>query len=313
MNDLNSARHQLDTQTHNPGRETDAQTTHDVNAKRTAGARAKRNAARQQGTISNTSAETMMTKPKPYKKLAFFVRAMVRGFLLLAVTSAAPVSTSEERTCLRLDAVSTAVAQRQAKVFAAMHSPGQVECSVDLTATIKPCHQATMSWCWATSIAGLGFFYNRTAQTADCAATECSVVSADLKLDCCPAGSSAACDRHGARTMDEVATVANAFIPGHNFSAINKPLDEPTLAAVLSAGKPIVMGMQWKGSSGGHAMVLGGCRKGAFNTAEYAVHDPESKSWSWYGYENVLNHGLLTWVSAVYDGAAVKVQGASAN
>ena len=36
------------TQTHNPGRETDAQTTHDVNAKRT-DARAKRNAGRQQG------------------------------------------------------------------------------------------------------------------------------------------------------------------------------------------------------------------------------------------------------------------------
>ena len=39
---------QRHTQTHNPGRETDAQTTHDVNAKRT-DARAKRNAARQQG------------------------------------------------------------------------------------------------------------------------------------------------------------------------------------------------------------------------------------------------------------------------
>ena len=51
-------------------------------------------------------------------------------------------------------------------------------------------------------------------------------------------------------------------------------------------------------------MVLGGCRPGAFNTAEYAVHDPESKSWQWHPYQMVLNYMSMTWVGAVYDGAA---------
>ena len=163
---------------------------------------------------------------------------------------------------------------------------------------MKPCFQATQAWCWATSISELAFFYNATK--TDCASTECSVVSHDLQQQCCPKGTSVACDWHGARDAEEIARAANTFIPGHNFSAVHEPPSEDELVAVLMAGKPLIIGMQWDHSSGGHAMVLGGCRAGPFGTVEYAIHDPEGKKWEWMDYQMVLKPPMMTWVNAVF-------------
>ena len=177
----------------------------------------------------------------------------------------------------------------------------KLNCSMDGTTVMQPCFQATQAWCWATSISELAFFYNTTSRTEECAAIECAVVSTDLKQQCCPKGASMKCDWHGARDATEIARTANAFIPGRNFVAVDEPLSEKELVAVLMAGNPLVMGMQWQGSSGGHAKAIGGCRAGAFGSVEYAVHDPESKSWEWHPYQMVLKDGYLTWVNTVYD------------
>jgi hypothetical protein len=222
--------------------------------------------------------------------------------LLLSLASATWMG-ADAQSCLRFDEAKLAVGLAKAEQLAAGAPAGKVNCSADLTPMMQPCFQATQSWCWATSISELSFYYNASSRAADCSATECSVVSLDLQQQCCPKGSSAKCDFHGAKDTDEIAAVANKFIPGHAFGAVDEPLAEADLAAVLTAGSPLVIAMKWNSGSGGHAMVLGGCRQGTWG-AEYAVHDPESRSWSWFTYQLVLKYSMMTWVGAVYDGAA---------
>lgn len=163
------------------------------------------------------------------------------------------------------------------------------------------CRQKTQAWCWATSISELSYFYNRTNATTTCSDIECSVVSSDLDKQCCPVGSSSACDGHGAANVDEVAAVATTFI-GREFVSVHAPLSETELVQLLMAGKPIIMVIRYSGG-GGHVMVIGGCRPPSHpwsGSAEYLIHNPEVEGYDASDYHEVLNYGGSKWVATVY-------------
>ena len=174
-------------------------------------------------------------------------------------------------------------------------------CSMDLTARMPSCRQKTQAWCWATSISELSYFYNVTNSSTTCAEVECSVVSADLRTQCCPVGSKSVCDGHGAANVEEVAQQATQFI-GRNFIGVEAPLSEAKLVELLMAGQPVIMVIHYS-TGGGHVMVIGGCKPPEnpwSGTAEYLIHNPEVDGWDPSDFNEVLNYGGSKWVATVY-------------
>lgn len=174
-------------------------------------------------------------------------------------------------------------------------------CTIDLTPRMPSCKQMTQSWCWATSISEMSYYYNKTSPATNCSAVECSVVGNDLGKDCCPVHSSPACDSHGASGIQEVASVATNFT-GLQFTAVNRPLAEQELADKLMSGHPVIMAIHYP-MGGGHVMVIGGCKPppSKFSgKAQYFVHNPEEEGWDASDYNEVLNYGGASWFATAY-------------
>merc|ERR1719253_223036 len=174
---------------------------------------------------------------------------------------------------------------------------------MDMRSSIPACKQEGPDWCWATGIAEMSYWYGVTANTTACNDVECKVVSVAENATCCPFSQHRGCG-YDAEQVSGIVKAANAFIPGHTFSAHSGALRESDLQARLMEGKPVMVIVMWQApQSGGHALLLSGCAPGknifGQNITNYYLHDPLEK-----GDYKVLSYGA---VADYQTGAAGKI------
>lgn len=210
------------------------------------------------------------------------------------------------------DGVSVTPAQRQ-MALATPTAPVEAaprkapRCDADMRDQLHQCRQATLSWCWATSIGLLAYYYNVSdIGTTPCSTLECEVVGFDLGRQCCPAHADRTCDGHGAKNSREIAQVATNFTRrpfiAHDQSQPGQPpLSEDAVVAMLSAGHPLLRLVMYTGTGGGHAEVIGGCSStGLGGSNLYYVMDPMAGRWTEYGWSTLQGNDMETWFSTVY-------------
>ena len=172
----------------------------------------------------------------------------------------------------------------------AQHSIAPATCGNDMRSRMPACHQFGAGWCWATAVAELTEYYNKSGP-AQCQGLEYEIVgwcpkfvsscASGQHVECCPLSAHPSCGNVG-QGLEQIVQIANHFT-GRNFTLTSGPLSQSALDAKLAAGKPILM-LVGDGFPH-HVVTVAGCGNGS-----YYFHDPELKAgtYSEYSYSKLL-------------------------
>jgi len=169
-------------------------------------------------------------------------------------------------------------------------------CSADFRSRMPACKQQGADWCWATGLAEMSFYYNKsTGGASNCTAAECAVVSMDHKMDCCPDGSPRCGGDSG--SVASIVKDATEFM-GIPFKSLDGPPGEAQLIDLLQAGKPVMPIITWYKAGrpiGGHALMVSGCTAGGpFGGVQYYLHDPEGTKYDTVGYGRLMYYSAFS-------------------
>ena len=196
------------------------------------------------------------------------------GLFMLIDAAIAAMNNTIKPIGLRFDAAQLVQWRRENAVLRKNFTTSDASCAADWTHRMPTCYQICSEWCWATVTTMAVDYYKGQNY---CQGGECQVASWEHG-NCCPWSVSCSnspddppnqCNQ-GGTPANEVDALEH--FTGGTFASYG-PLSQATLDAALNSGRPVIIGVNWVGSSGGHALIVGGCGGGY-----YYLHDP----WGWY-------------------------------